>query len=82
MDRIGGLGAGAVAEQGGGDGADREGGYDQHGMPGDRGMQPDLRLVETEAVLAELETFFYGPSQSGGADQPGLGAQLSLRTKQ
>jgi hypothetical protein len=45
-------------------------------------MQPDLRLVETEAVLAELETFFYGPSQSGGADQPGLGAQLSLRTKQ
>jgi len=27
----------------------------------DRGIQPDLRLVEPEAVLAELEIFFSRP---------------------
>jgi len=31
------LGAGAAAQQGGGDGADGQGGHDQHGVPGDRG---------------------------------------------
>ena len=40
-------------------------------MPGDRGVEPDLGLIEAEAVLAEAEFFFYGPSQPCRADQPG-----------
>jgi hypothetical protein len=28
-------------------------------VPGDRGVEPGLALVEAEAVLAELEIFFY-----------------------
>lgn len=38
----GGPGVGAVYELGGGDGADGQGGYDQNGVPGDRGGEPDL----------------------------------------
>ena len=72
-DRRGSLGTGAVPEQGGGDGADCQGGHDQDGVPGDRGVQADLGLVQPEAVLAELEIFFNGPAQPGGADQPGPG---------
>ena len=49
------LGIGAVFQQGGGNGADRQGGHDQHDMTGDRGIEPDLALVQAEAVLAELE---------------------------
>jgi len=30
-------------------------------VPGDRGIQPDLGLVEAEAVLAEFEIFFNRP---------------------
>jgi hypothetical protein len=45
------LGVGAAAEQGGGDGVDGQGAHDQHGVPGDRGVEPDLGLVEPEAVL-------------------------------
>jgi len=30
-------------------------------MPEDRGVEPDLGLVEPEAALAELETFFNRP---------------------
>jgi hypothetical protein len=56
------AGAGATAEQGGGDGADGQGSHDQQGVPGDRDIQPDLRLVEPEAVLAELEVFFGRPA--------------------
>ena len=55
-----GRGSGGVAaspEQGGGYGADGRGGHDQHGVPGDRVMQPDPGLVEHEEVLAELEIF-------------------------
>ena len=33
------LGAGAVPQLGGGDGADREGGHDQHEVPQDRGVE-------------------------------------------
>jgi hypothetical protein len=55
------LGAGAAAQQGGGDGADGQGGHDQDGVPGDRGVQADLGLVEPEAVLPELEIFFSRP---------------------
>jgi hypothetical protein len=55
------LGAGAAAQQGGGDGTDGQGGHDQHGVPGDRGVEADLGLVEPEAVLAELEIFFSRP---------------------
>jgi hypothetical protein len=46
------LGIGAVAEQRGGDRADGQGGHDQHGVPGDRGVEPDLGLIEPEAALA------------------------------
>src|SRR6266568_5145714 len=72
------VGTGAAAQQRGGDGADRQGGHDQHGVAGDRGVEPGLALVEPEAVLAELEIFFYWPAEPGGADQPGLGQQLSF----
>ena len=58
----GGCGAvSAAAEKGGGDGADGHGGHDQHSVPGDRGVQADLGLVEPEAVLAEFEIFFNRP---------------------
>ena len=53
------LGVGAVLQQRGGDGADGEGGHDEHGVAGDRGVEPGLALVKAEAVLAELEIFFY-----------------------
>jgi hypothetical protein len=56
--------------QGGGDGADGQGGHDQYGVPGDRGVEADLGLAEAEAVLAEFEIFFGRPAQPGGADRP------------
>ena len=59
--RSGRGGAGAAAEQGGGDGADGQGCHDQDGVPGDRGVQADLGLVEAEAVLAEFEIFLNQP---------------------
>jgi hypothetical protein len=40
---------------GGGDGADGQGGYDQHGVPGDRGVEPDPGLIEPEAILTGSE---------------------------
>ena len=49
------LGIGAVAQLGGGDGADGQGDRDQHGVPGDRGVEADLGLIQPETVLAELE---------------------------
>jgi len=55
------LGVGAVFEAGGHDGADREGGHDQHGVPLYRGVQPGLALVQAEAVLAELEVLLSTP---------------------
>jgi hypothetical protein len=39
-------------QQGGGDGTSRQGGHDQDGVADDRGIQPDLGLVEPEAVFA------------------------------
>ena len=59
------LAAGTVFEQGGGDDADRERGHDQHGVPGDRVIQADLRLIQAEVVLAELEALFDWPSEPG-----------------
>lgn len=47
-------GVGAVLDQGGGDGADGQG---EHGVAGDRGIEPGLALVEPETVLAEGEIF-------------------------
>ena len=77
------LGAGAAAEQGGGDGADGQGGHDQHGVPGDRGVEADLGLVEPEAVLSELEIFFGRPAQPCCAALPrgpaGRGTPAGLR---
>jgi hypothetical protein len=72
------LGAGAVPEQGGGDGADRQGGHHQHEVAGDRCVQADLRLVQAEAVLAEFEIFSGRPAAPGGADQPGHGHGLAF----
>ena len=71
-----GPGVGA-AEQGGGDGADGQGSHDQHGVPGDRGVEADLGLVEAEAFLAELEALLRGPAEPGGADEPGQRQHLS-----
>jgi hypothetical protein len=58
MHRHGRLGAGPVLEVRGGDGADRQGGHDQDGVPQDRMVEADLRLIEAEPVLAELEVLF------------------------
>jgi len=55
------LAAGAGAEQGGGDRADREGGHDQHDVAQDGGVEPGLALVQAEAVLPEFEIFFNWP---------------------
>ena len=55
------LGAGAVPELGGGDGADGEGGHDEHEVAADRGVEPRLALVQPETVLAEFESFFNPP---------------------
>ena len=60
-DRGGGPGVGTAAELGGGDGADGQGGHDQHGVPGDRGVEADLRLVQAEEVLAGPELLFNQP---------------------
>ena len=35
-------------------------GHDQHGVPGDRGVEPDLGLVQPEAVLPASEFSFTG----------------------
>jgi hypothetical protein len=65
------LGTGAVPELGGRDGADGQGGHDQDGVPGDRGVEPDLGLIQAEEVLAGPELLFHGPAQPGCPDQPG-----------
>jgi len=57
------LGAGAVPELGGGDGADSEGGHDEYEVAADRGVEPRLALVQAEVVLPELESFFHRPPQ-------------------
>lgn len=51
------LGAGAVFDLGGGDGADGLGGH-EHGVPGDDGVEPHMRLIEAEGVLAQPEVLF------------------------
>jgi hypothetical protein len=61
LDRGWRLGIGAAPEQGGGDGADGQGGHDQHGVPGDRGVKPDLGLIQPEGVLAGPESLFSQP---------------------
>jgi hypothetical protein len=71
-------GAGAAAAQGGRDGTDGQGGHDQDGVPGDRGVEADLGLVEPETALPELEIFFGRPSQPGRADGPGRGGRLAF----
>ncbi len=53
------LGGGAVPELGGGDGADGEGGHDEHEVTADRGVEGCLALVQAELVLSELESFFH-----------------------
>ena len=56
-----GLAAGAVPELGGGDGADRQGGHDQHGVTQDRGVEPGLALVQAAAMeLSEVMTHYLG----------------------
>src|SRR5690242_14275206 len=70
-DRRGCPGISAAAQQGGGDGADSQGGHHQHGVPGDRGAEPDLELIEPEAARTRAEILFYWPAAPGGTDQPG-----------
>ena len=68
-----GLGAGAVPEHRGGDGADRESGHDQHDVPKDRGIETGLALVQAEAAFAQFEALLHRPAKSCCPDQPGLG---------
>jgi hypothetical protein len=56
-----GLGIGAVPELGGGDGADGQGGHDQHGVTLDRDIEAGLALVQAEAVLPEPEVLLDAP---------------------
>jgi hypothetical protein len=76
------LGVGAVPGLGGGDGADGQGGHDQHGVPGDGGVEPDLGLIQAEAVLAGPELLFHRPSQPCRPDQPDQCYRLPPGTKQ
>ena len=39
-------------------------------LAGDRGVEPGLALVETEAILDELEIFFYWPRSILGPSEP------------
>jgi hypothetical protein len=43
-------------------------------VPGDRGVEADLGLIQPETALAELEIFLHRPAQPGGADQQGKAA--------
>jgi hypothetical protein len=52
------LGIGAVPKLGGGDCADSQGAHHQHYEAEDRGVQPDLVLVQAEAVLARPAVLF------------------------
>jgi hypothetical protein len=72
------LGIGAPLEQGGGDGADRQGGHHQDGVAGDGGVETDLGLIQAEGVSCEPEIFLDKPPEPGGADQPGHGERLAL----
>ena len=74
-----GPGVGSRAGLGGGDDADGERGHDRHGVPGDRGVQPDLGLVRAEVVLAELKALLGRPAQPGRGDQPLEGDGLAGR---
>ena len=59
------------------DGADGQGGHDQHGVRGDGGVEPDLGFIKPEGVLAQPEFFFHtgdadpGRSARAGADRAG-----------
>lgn len=46
------------------------------------GVEPDLGLVEAEAVLAKLESLFYRPPEPSGTNEPALGDHLTFGTKQ
>ena len=60
-DRWRGLGVSAFPQLRGGGGADSQGRHDQHGVPGDGGVEADLGLIQPEAVLAGLETLLNQP---------------------
>ena len=49
-------GIAAAAQQGGGDGADGQGGHDQHGVPGDRGVEPDLDSSSPKQPLPDRKS--------------------------
>ena len=76
------LGVGAVPELGGGDGADREGGHDQHDVAQDRGVEPGLALVQAEAALAQFEAFLHRPSQPAALIRRALDAACPSGMKQ
>jgi hypothetical protein len=64
------LGIGALPELGGGDGADGQG-HDQDGVPGDRGVEADLGLIQAEEVLPGPELLLHRSPEPGRPDQPG-----------
>jgi len=49
-----------------------------YGVAGDRGVEADLGLVQPETALPNSLIFFHGPTQPGGADQPGQDEYLPL----
>jgi NACHT domain-containing protein len=64
------LATGAVREAGGGDSADRRGGYDQHDVLSDRGVNSDLRLIDPSQIGdPNRQTIIgcsYQPSENSG----------------
>jgi hypothetical protein len=75
------LGIDPAPEEGGGDGADGRCGHDQHGVPGDRGVEPDLGLIQAEAVLPSPELLFRGPSQPRPRGSAGSGSSAGPRAR-
>jgi hypothetical protein len=76
--RHGRLRAGLVPQECGGDGADGLGGQDQDGVSQDCVVEPELGLIQAEAVLAELEFLFHWPPEPGGAVPPVMPGRLAL----
>src|SRR5260370_22726968 len=61
-DRGRGLGVGAVLDQGGGDGADGEGGHDEHGVAGARGGEARPGPGGGAASPCQVRKLFYPPT--------------------
>jgi hypothetical protein len=58
-----------LAHGGGGDGANGHGCHGEDEVAFEGRVEPDLAVVESEVVLADLEIFLYGPTHAGDSDQ-------------